>query len=158
MRPVSFPVAIEPVQWNVVFHPTAATAWMNRIPIGRFKHVSAFAYLAGLKGWVIYDVQLGATRIMVLPDIPQSMDVIRRLIDGCDVISMVRKEGGSTSWRLGFWCVPAIKHLIGLRSGALRPDVLRRDCLRNGGTIVHVTPEIRASSDRSESAGAGSAG
>ncbi|MDB5937588.1 MAG: hypothetical protein JWQ01_4932 [Massilia sp.] len=144
MHPKSFPVSIEPTQWNVVFHPTAATPWMNRVPIGRFKHVSAFAYLAGIKGWLVYDVQLDGTRLVVLPDIPESMDVIGRLTDGCDIISMRRGDAGSTGWRLGFWCVPAIKHLIGLRSGALRPDALRRDCLRNGGEIVHETPRVQA--------------
>lgn len=157
IRVVQMPVAVEPTQWNVVFHPVAATPWMNRLPIGRFKHVSAFAYLAGLKGWLIYDVQMGSTRIIVLPDLDASMQIIGKLTDGCDILSIDRREGGSTGGRLGFWCVPAVKHLIGIRSGALRPDRLYDDLLLNGAKVIHVAPRIQ-SAGRSERGSGGEAG
>src|ERR1700738_1141353 len=34
---------------------------------------------------------------------------------------------------LGFWCTIAMKHLVGLRSRALRPDRLWHDCIAAGG-------------------------
>lgn len=152
LRLVTMPVAVEPVLWNVVFHPEAATPWLNRLPIGKFKHVSAFTYLPGLKGWLIYDVQLSSTRMVVLPDLDASLDIIARMTEGCEVIAMRRETADASTGRLGFWCVPAIKHLLGLRSSALRPDSLRRDCLRNGGQLIHGCPEI-PSAGRSDAAG-----
>lgn len=161
MRPTTtFPASVEPTLWNVVFHPTTATWWLDLLPIGRFKHVSAFAYVHGLRGWVLYDVQLGGTKIVVLPDLPASLDLIAKLTEGCDIIAMRRRAGGATGLRLGFWCVPAIKHLIGLRSGALRPDRLRRDCLRHGGQIINETAESRSADgpDAGNGSPAGAAG
>jgi len=38
--------------------------------------------------------------------------------------------------RLGFWCVPAMAHLVGCRTQALRPDGLYRAMLRQGGAVV----------------------
>jgi len=157
IRVARFPAAVEPTLWNVVFHPVAATAWMNRMPIGHFKHVSAFAYLAGLKGWLLYDVQLCATRIIVLPDLDESMKIIGRLTEGCDILSIERRDGGSTGGRLGFWCVPAVKHLIGLRSGALRPDRLYDDLLLNGARVIHAAPQLRTA-ERPDAGSEGEAG
>lgn len=132
-----FPEAIEPVQWNVVFHRKALSRWSSAIAMGHFKHVSAFAYLAGLKGWVLFDVQFSRLRIVVLPDTFDSRVILGQVMKGNAVILMSRREGGGIRFfRLGFFCTSAIKHLLGIRSSALRPSALFRECLRNGGELI----------------------
>lgn len=39
--------------------------------------------------------------------------------------------------RLGFWCAPAVAHLLGIRSCALVPIQLYRDLLRRGATPAY---------------------
>lgn len=134
--------AVEPDTWFVVFHPTAAAAWMNRLPIGRFKHVSAFAYVHGIKAWLICDVQLHAFRLIALRDNQDALDALATITAGCTVLHLKRKDGAKPFFRIGFWCVPALKHLLGLRSSALRPDGLYRDCLRAGAKIIHEPPVL----------------
>jgi hypothetical protein len=43
----------------------------------------------------------------------------------------------------GFWCTLAMKHLVGISTGALRPDRLWRDCIAAGGK-----PNVSANSRR----------
>lgn len=46
-------------------------------------------------------------------------------------------------WPLFGFCVPVIKRLVGLRSGALRPDSLWRHCLEHGGEPFEAGNAIR---------------
>jgi hypothetical protein len=131
------PAAIEPDLWFIVFHTRAATPWLNRLPIGRFKHVSAFAYVHGASCWLVCDVQLDCFRQLILPDNARTLDYLAELTEGCAVLHMRKKFGRGPWFRWGFWCVPAMKHLLGLRSSALRPDTLFRDCLRAGAKVIH---------------------
>jgi hypothetical protein len=132
-----FPEAVEPLQWNVVFHREAASRWSSAIAMGRFKHVSAFAYLQGLRGWVLFDVQFSRLRIVVLPDTPDSRVILGQVMKGNAVVEMKRAEGGGVRFfRAGFFCTIAIKHLLGIKTNALRPDRLYRDCLRLGGQLM----------------------
>ena len=124
----------EPSSWLLVFHTKCRTPWVNRLVIGRYKHVSAVGWVANAQSWVFYDPTLQRTQILVLPD-QLGIETYARLAVGNAVLQMpVLERRGSA--RLGFWCVPAIKHLVGLRSGALRPDVLWRDCLANGAKEI----------------------
>jgi hypothetical protein len=135
-----YPEAIEPLQWNVVFHRKAKSWWSSSIAMGHFKHVSAFAYLQGLRGWVLFDVQFSKLRIVVLPDNQESQAILSQVMSGNAVVEMVRREGGGVRFfRVGFFCTIAIKHLLGLPGGALRPDRLYRDCLAHGGQLIHDT-------------------
>ena len=147
---VAKPTAVEPDTWFIVFHPVSATTWLNRLPL-RFRHVSAFAYVHAAGCWLLYDVQFWATRHIVLPDNAGALDFLAGFTEGCTVLHM-KRAGPSHLWfRAGFWCVPAIKHLLGLRSGALLPSGLFRSCLRAGAKIIHGPPEVR-SAGRSEPA------
>lgn len=125
----------EPRQWTVVFDRRAATWWMNKAPIGKYKHVRAFGYVPEAKAWIFYDVSLDRTTIRMACD-QDAMTLMGEWLAKADAILMPVVDRGFPPPRLGFWCVPAIKHLIGLRSGALRPQRLWDDCLRAGGEIV----------------------
>lgn len=125
----------EPERWTVVFHRSAQNWFFSVIAMGHFKHVSAFAWLPDLQVWLVYDVAFRRTRIVVLPDTPESKALLGRVIRGNAIVTMRRRDDALPIFRVGLFCTTAIKHLIGLRSGALRPDALFRSCLRNGGEL-----------------------
>ena len=124
-----------PTGWLVIFDRTSSKAWLRWRIWGRYKHVGAVGYVRELQVWVSYEVYFGHTGIRVIPDAAAEpfLDALTR---DADVVWMPARPGPAVWFRFGFWCVPAVKHLLGLRSGALRPDTLYRDCLRNGGIPV----------------------
>jgi hypothetical protein len=125
------PPAIEPDYWNLVFHPSASR--LARLLLGRFQHVSAFTYVPGYHGWILYDVQWRGVRIMVLPRVAALVNYTR----GCAVIKFTRRYDRMPLYsRFGFYCVPAIKHLIGLSCVAAFPDALYRAVIANGGEVI----------------------
>lgn len=124
----------EPMSWLLVFHRRCTTPVLNRLVIGEFKHVSAAGWIEAAESWVFYDPSLNRTQILVMPDRTGTVAYSSIAVGNAVLRMPVLARRGSA--RLGFWCVPAIKHLVGLRSGALRPDALWRDCLANGAEIV----------------------
>lgn len=137
MDAVDIPSAIEPEEWFVVFHRKAAGRLLSLITIGEFKHVSAFGYCAGFKAWLIYDVKWAGTTLSLVANNDQGRQVIMAWTDDCAVVKIARSgvRMGAAA-RLGFTCVTAVKHLIGLRCVAARPDALYRHILRNGGVRI----------------------
>lgn len=124
----------EPLSWLLVFHRRCTIPIVNRLVIGEFKHVSAVGWVDAAQCWLFYDPTFTRTQILTIPDHLGAAAYCSVAV-GNAVLRMPVQERRGTA-RLGFWCVPAIKHLIGLRSGALRPDALWRDCLANGAEIV----------------------
>ena len=147
------PPAIEPDYWNLVFHPSESI--LPRLTFGRFQHVSAFTYIPGFAGWILYDVQWGGVRIAMLGKVAHLVAYTR----GCTVVKFNRCYDHMPLYtRLGFYCVPAIKHLIGLSCVAVSPDGLYRAVIANGGEVIS-EPErptaAAAGSDVADRAAAG---
>jgi len=141
------PEAVEPDYWNVVFHPSETR--LARFLLGRFQHVSAFTYVPGFGGWILYDVQWGGVRIMVLLRVAALVEYTR----GCTVIKFTRRHSHlPIATRLGFYCVPAIKHLLGLSCVAAFPDGLYRALIDNGGTILNESVNTAAAAARPDAA------
>jgi hypothetical protein len=125
------PDAIEPTYWNVVFHPSVTG--LNRLLLGRFQHVSAFTYIPGVGAWILYDCQWGGTRIAFLP----RLNVLIAYTRGCAVVKFDRiYKPTLLAGRLGFYCVSAVKQLLGVRCQSILPDGLYRYLIRNGGTEI----------------------
>jgi hypothetical protein len=125
------PDAIEPTYWNVCFHP--AKGFWQRLLLGRFQHVSAFTYIPGAAAWILYDCQWGGTRISLIPRI----NVLVAYTRGCAIIKFDRfYRPVILCSRIGFYCVPAIKSLLGLPCVAVFPDALYRYLLNNGGELI----------------------
>ena len=125
------PDAIEPDYWNVVFHPSETR--VAELTLGRFQHVSAFTYIAGFSGWLLYDVQWGGVRIAMLGKVAHLVAYTRN----CTVVKFSRRyDHMPLVTRAGFYCVPAIKHLIGLSCVAVSPDGLYRAVIANGGEVI----------------------
>jgi hypothetical protein len=125
------PDCIEPIYWNVVFHP--AKTRLARLLLGRFDHVSAFAYVPGYKVWIVYDNQWGGTRISFVAHGSLLVSYIRN----CSVIRFNRVYKPMVLMsRFGFYCVPAVKSLLGLSCVAATPDQLYRHLVNNGGELI----------------------
>ena len=119
--------------WNVVFLDVPRSSWWDWFTSDGWRHCCAFGYSVTGECWVIYDVADKTSRISIVDDywFDRWVGVRRNRITS--IIQIETKEGGDERARLGLWCVTAIKHLVGLRSGALRPKALHRDLLRHGG-------------------------
>ena len=125
---------IEP-NWTLVFCKKPGRWWVRLLACGRYNHVKAIAYLPSLRAWLFYDVKFNGTKILLAhEDDPRTDAFLRDYLDDCDTIAMPRLPTPRRSApQLGFWCTIAMKHLIGIRSRAFRPDRLWRDCIAVGG-------------------------
>ena len=143
--------AQEPTRWTIVFHRKAENWFFSLIAMGRFKHVSAFAWLPDVGVWLVYDLGFRRTRIAVMPDTAESKAHLARVITGNAIITMPVQLDALPVMRLGLFCTSAVKHLIGLRSSALRPDALFASCLRHGGELSDDAGPASSPNGRSQS-------
>jgi len=126
------PIGAPPV-WILVFCRSSTAWWVNRLP-GTYKHVRAYAFVPAMKAWLFYDVSLSATVIYAAPDGLTAEAYIGDFVRDADLVSVKPRRGTRRPQFRPFTCVSAIAHLVGIRSGALRPDRLYRDVLAAGGS------------------------
>lgn len=125
-----------PVYWLVCFHTGARTWWVRAIP-GRYKHVSALGLCPRSRMWIAVDPALDGTRVWAWRDgAPGVNEEMGAWMGDALVVGMKPLEGARPRAFVGGWCVPSVARLLGLRTGALRPDALLRDCLRHGGRVL----------------------
>jgi hypothetical protein len=127
----------EPKDWYVVFDPAPTRRWINWLAWGRFKHVACFGFIARAQTWAFFDFHLDRSRIFVVGD-HEADKLIGHYSIGKTVVRMAKPLGREldVNLALGGWCVPAVAHIVGLRTCTLRPDALFRQCLANGGEII----------------------
>ena len=125
---------IEP-NWILLFSKKRGRWWVRLLACGRYHHVKAIAYLPVLQAWLFYDVKFNGTRLMLVrEDDPSSRALLYSYLDSCDLVAMPRLPiPKRIAPQAGFWCTLAMKHLIGIRAAALRPDQLWRDSIAAGG-------------------------
>jgi hypothetical protein len=125
---------IEP-NWILVFSKKPGRWWVRLLACGRYHHVKAMAYLPAIQAWLFYDVKFNGTRlILVREDDPCSLGFLHDYLDSCDLVAMPRLPiPKRAAPRAGFWCTIAMKHLVGIRACALRPDRLWRASIAAGG-------------------------
>src|SRR5262249_51355995 len=125
---------VEP-NWILVFCKNPGRWWVRLLAWGRYHHVKAIAHLPRMRSWLIYDVKFNGTRMMLAhEDDPGTNVFLRDYLDTTDTLAMPLLLMPKRSFpQLGFWCTIAIKHLVGIRSRALRPDRLWQDCVAAGG-------------------------
>src|SRR5881296_1441270 len=135
---------IEP-DWTLVFCKKPGRWWVRLLAFGRYNHVKAIAYLPSVRAWLFYDVKFNGTKILLADeDDPRIDALLRDYLDNCDTIAMPRLPVPRRSApQLGFWCTIAMKHLIGIRSRAFRPDRLWRDCIASGGKPCQILGAFR---------------
>src|ERR1700752_2661647 len=129
------PAGKEPPFWIVVFSRKTSVWWTRWLACGEYQHVKACAPAPELGIWIFFDPTLTKTRISVAT-VDSAQHLWADFTADADLIRIKRDPRGARFARLGFWCVPAIKHLRGRRSGALRPDTLFRHCVAHGGEVI----------------------
>jgi hypothetical protein len=84
-------------------------------------------------------------------DEPGTSALVQDYLENCDTIVMPRAPiPRRVAPQIGFWCTIAMKHLVGIRSRALRPDRFWQDCIAAGGrphanlSTVVLLPTLRA--------------
>lgn len=125
-----------PSRWILCFRRTSQVWWVRWLARGKFKHVSAFGYIAEVDHWVFLDWRFAKVDVIVARGNAATM-LMHHYTGNADLLGMEARTGAGGGFRLGWYCVPAVKHLLGLRSSALRPDRLWRDCIRHGAEILH---------------------
>lgn len=121
--------------WFVSFHTTSRRWWAPLV--GRYKHVAAFGYSEACRTWVWLDFGMAATKVLLLPAGAAAESLLGALTADASVLRMEASGRELRAVTGGAWCVTAVKCLLGLRGGALRPDGLWRLMVANGATIVH---------------------
>lgn len=121
-----------PVSWYVAFYNDEERYWWSPLVKDGFGHVAAFGYCPEHAIWLLYDVTM--TRTLVQALLPSQMDAWvaalpanRRIVEWTPT-----EEPSAPAFRLGFWCTPAITHLLAAPSRALRPQALYRDLIAHG--------------------------
>lgn len=127
----------EPIEWFVSFTREYDRKWVKWLACGEFRHVTAFGYVKAAGVWVFYDFMASRTRILTVTDHKANLLLGEQAKTGV-VVRMPTPvvSDNRPKLKLGLWCVPAVAHLLGLSTCALRPDGLLKHCLDNGGTIV----------------------
>lgn len=131
IRAVEGPLISQPVVWNLVFE-RKTISWWSHLAMGRYKHVRAYGYVPFLHVWQFVDIGLRGFDVFIAADGPPANAVIAHWIADADVLTIAPRRDGRRCLPLLGFCVPAMKRLIGLRCGALRPDAFFAECLRNG--------------------------
>jgi len=138
------PPMIEPDRWTLAFHRTSPWWWVRLLAVGRHKHVSAFAWVQPYGMWVYYNITLFGTKIVLLPDSQQATAWLLAQTADADLVRMPRLPVGRENRHRPpitvFSCVSALKHLLGIRCGAL-PISFYRACLRAGGQRIGASGE-----------------
>jgi len=137
----------EPRHWFICFVKESQAWWVRWLACGRYDHVRCFAAIGGMNLWVFYDVTLKGVTLQVARDGPAAEKLIAAWIAGADVLHFERREaGGLPRWPV--WsCVTAVKHLVGLPGGALRPDRLWRDLVAHGARTFDDAKPAAAAAD-----------
>ena len=132
----ALPPLIEPEVWTLAFHRTTPWWWVRLLAVGKYKHVSAFAWVAPYRLWVYYDITLFGTKLIILPDSEQATAWLTAQTADADLVRIKRGSYISGYIFRPFFCVSAVQHLIGLRSSALRPSALYAHVLAHGGEPI----------------------
>lgn len=132
---------IEP-HWILLFSKKRGRWWVRLLACGRYHHVKATAYLPAMCAWVFYDVKFNGTRLVLArEDDAGTRAFLQEYLHNCDLVVMPSLPVPQrVAPHAGFWCTLAMKHLVRIRTGALRPDPLLRDCVAAGGQFVAVAP------------------
>lgn len=125
----------EPDVWFLVFKKKTPHRWLSWLAMGRFKHVFAIGWVQQHKTWLLYEVSLRSTTVAMLPDCENTNLALEAIRHDAVTLAVMRQPERRRWFRFGFWCVPAMAHLVNLPC-AVRPDGLFRQCLRHNAEVV----------------------
>lgn len=140
----------KPTRWLLVFQRSTKSRLVRWLANGTYKHVMAIGYVAEVDHWLFFDWRASTIDIIAARG-DHAMQLMDHYTHDADVLGMVPKPSPGYGLRLGWWCVPAIKHLVGIKGSALRPDALWRDCIAQGADIL--SHDIRSATATAEHRG-----
>lgn len=107
--------------------------FIDRFLAPGFRHVFMLGYVAEFGAWLLYDVRLSHTTVAIVSQ-AHAAALIGLAMDEGDVLTLSPQlhVKHSPLDRIGFWCVPAARHLLGVRCVALTPRGLHRYLVRMG--------------------------
>lgn len=132
----------EPRLWLVFFGDTPRRAWWANFLRPGFRHVWAASWYAREQRWVCFEPALTGTVI----DVYTSEEWLAKLTGILRVSSAVLRvpsRHGRGAMPATFWCVGAVKSLLGIRSAAFTPWQFYCALKRRGAEPVH-TPCVVA--------------
>lgn len=109
--------------WHVVFHP-GRSIWGRR-----FRHVSLAGYHDDT--WIHLDLHRRGTSIATIYRHDDVRDYLSYLLAHYTLVKFGPSRGQSNAFMRPMSCVAFTKHVLGVRSGALRPDGLFRSLVTN---------------------------
>ena len=126
----------EPVRWILAFSRETSVPWLKRLPL-TYRHVAAFGYVgSGVDAWLFYSWRTDRLQIAAARGDTAVRTLMHAFAKDADLLGIDARREPTLGLRLGAWCVPAVKHLIGLRSRAVTPAGLYRDCLAAGAEVI----------------------
>jgi hypothetical protein len=135
----------DPCDWYLAFFGVSRMGWWDVLTKPGFRHVMAFAYSSHAERWLVYDVTRDRTYVRAYR--PEAFDLwIRCMPPEVTILSVpAAPVERMRVQRAGFICTTAVKHLVGCRSRALRPQALYRDLLATGASHAFGTGPTHAS-------------
>lgn len=131
------PIEPEPAPrlWLIFFGEAHGRPWWSRFFRPGYRHVCAAAWFDQTSRWVFIDPTLRGIQIEIETD-EAFAGRWGQLWRDSTVILRMRSAHDSGRLPPMFWCVGAVKSLLGIRSCALAPHGLFRDLLAHGAEIV----------------------
>lgn len=127
---------LEPAEWVLAFYGRERGYWADWLSRPGWRHVGAMGYVPhhGEHGtWLHYEVGRTGTAILADPfgDYTAGrLAALRRA--GATFLRVEARPSRRWMGRLGFWCVPAVAHLVGVDALCLTPRQLYRHLVARG--------------------------
>jgi hypothetical protein len=109
--------------WHVVFHPGPAR-WARK-----YRHVSLAGYADDT--WLHLDLHRGGVSMATIYRYDEVQDYLSYLLAHYSVLKFGPSRGETASFMRPMTCVSFTKHVLGVKSCALRPDGLFTTLVRN---------------------------
>lgn len=121
------------IRWHVAFwREVHRPLWIHRLARGPYKHVSAMGYSARCNVWVVYNPDFDGEGIRIVSNDETFLELLKYTQARADLLVIDARPRSHSILRPGLYCVPQIIRLTGVRSSALTPTGLFRDCMRAG--------------------------
>lgn len=116
--------------WYIGFTAGPRKRWFDIFSHKEFRHVLALHFDPVCGVWIYFDVAVNGTFIRVFPAGAGEISCVI-----AQTARWLKVEVAQAVYPVGLWrfyCVPAVKSLLGVRSCALRPKALYRDLVKAG--------------------------
>ncbi|MFY0633675.1 MAG: hypothetical protein JXQ91_07680 [Vannielia sp.] len=136
-----------PVIWHVVFHPGPCI-------YGRFMHVGLAGYWDDT--WLHLDLHRLGVHVNMIHRHDEVQDYLATLLGNYTVVRFGPARDRPGGFFRPLTCVSFVKQTLGIRCGALRPDGLLRDLLRDfNAEMLNASEDAGPNSGSTGSAEAG---